>query len=223
MKIPNKKGESLIEVIISLFILVMAGMAITTLIILSMQATYAGKQRMIAANLAREGIKTVANIVSTNWLRFPANQPKCWNILDENVANVDGCDANEINSDEHYVLNWVAPDSQVFNNNNSYFKWKLETAQASENAELELKSENKTAMANYCLYPLGVPETRKGLLIQNKSGADCSGFYRQITVEYDGTDPDHEMSMDVVSKVQWLRGSQTKTVKAKATLYNMVY
>lgn len=39
------------------------------------------KDRIIAVNLAREGLEAVRNIRDTNWLKFSGNRRECWNHL----------------------------------------------------------------------------------------------------------------------------------------------
>lgn len=213
----NKRGESLIEVVISLFILVMAGAAITTLIVSSMLASRVGRDRFTAINLAREGIEAVTNMVATNWLRFPTEKNTCWNVIDYEIDDVDECSSKIIQPGSFYVLKWV-PVSNEFNNQNTYFKWILLNVTA---GELNLTNSNALEMAAYCLYKISLPPSRTGLLTQESGLPECSGFYRQITVEYPNSDT--TKSMIIKSKVQWIYKSKTKTVSVNTKLYNTVY
>jgi len=80
----NKKGETLIEVIAALTSLVLAGVAVMTLIISVMSSTAISKEYLIAQNLAREGIEGVINIRDTNWLLYPSEKDAKWLEINEN-------------------------------------------------------------------------------------------------------------------------------------------
>jgi len=67
MKISNQKGQSLLELLVALFILVSALAATVVLIVTSINAGREGRNRLIATNLAREGIELVRNIRDSNW------------------------------------------------------------------------------------------------------------------------------------------------------------
>jgi hypothetical protein len=82
----NKKGETLIEVIAALTSLVLAGIAVMTLIISVMNSTAISKEYLIAQNLAREGMEGVTNIRDTNWLLYPSKKTDCWMIIDSSAC-----------------------------------------------------------------------------------------------------------------------------------------
>jgi len=63
----SKFGFSLLEVIIAIFILVMGLSAIMALIAQSMKSSSISSSRLIAANLAQEGIEVVRNIRDINY------------------------------------------------------------------------------------------------------------------------------------------------------------
>src|SRR3989344_1993690 len=62
-------GFSIIEVIVALAIFAMAGIAVWTLAANSLKTARLGRQELIAANLAQEGIEIVRNMRDSNWLR----------------------------------------------------------------------------------------------------------------------------------------------------------
>ena len=211
----NKKGTSLVEVLIALFILVISGTAITTLLITSMHAASISAEKLVATNLAREGVEGVVNMVNTNWLRFPSNE-KCWDVIDDQFTDVGDCTGKI--EDDYYILKLY--DGPV----DSPFKWTLKSVGSGddEELELELEADNKEAMKKYCLQEFeGPPESREGLLLQDENPISCTKYYRQITVTYPGGE--ENKSMEVTSKVQWLHSSEPKTVEATTTLYNEIY
>lgn len=84
-KINNYKknsGFTLLEMLIALSVISVGVMAAFTLSIANLNTTKANYQRVLAANLAREGIEIVRNIRDSNWLKIQSNFD-----CDENSAN----------------------------------------------------------------------------------------------------------------------------------------
>ena len=75
----NIMGESLLETIIAFIVLAM-GVTIAGMIMgASLRNMQNAKNRVIAVNMAREGIEAVRNIRDTNWLKFHSKRRACWN------------------------------------------------------------------------------------------------------------------------------------------------
>ncbi|MFH0804812.1 MAG: hypothetical protein V1916_01295 [Patescibacteria group bacterium] len=66
--IQDQRGQSLLEMLIAVFILVAATTATLTLIISSINAGKESRSKMIATSLAREGVELVRNIRDSNWI-----------------------------------------------------------------------------------------------------------------------------------------------------------
>lgn len=80
----DRRGQSLVEVMITIFIVVVGLAAVLSLLVFSLTAVRDSENRVIAANFAREGIDVVRNIRDTNWLKGcpePDNPDDCfyWN------------------------------------------------------------------------------------------------------------------------------------------------
>lgn len=86
----NSKGETLAETIIALSILAIGITVASTTILNSIRNLTNAKDRVIAINIAREGIEAVRNIRDTNWLFYSDKRRQCWN----NMPGSDGCDGN---------------------------------------------------------------------------------------------------------------------------------
>ena len=67
---PKRKAETLLEVIIAIFVVALGTTTASTLIISAIQANTFSKDNLVALNLAVEGIEAVRNIRDTNWLKF---------------------------------------------------------------------------------------------------------------------------------------------------------
>jgi len=65
-----KKGFTLMEVIIAIAIILTALVTLTTLISSSVAGIRPGKSKIIATNLAQEGLELVRSIRDNNWLAF---------------------------------------------------------------------------------------------------------------------------------------------------------
>ncbi len=80
----SQKGQSLIELIIAISVLVVALVATVVLIVTSINASRESKNKLIATNLGREGIEVVRSIRDSNWI-----DPDyfCENLIDTNEAD----------------------------------------------------------------------------------------------------------------------------------------
>lgn len=65
----NKKGFSLLEVIIAIFVIIIGIVGAMNLLNYSISSAVIGKSQIIASNLAQEGIEIVRNIRDSNWLK----------------------------------------------------------------------------------------------------------------------------------------------------------
>ncbi|QQR83895.1 type II secretion system protein [Candidatus Peregrinibacteria bacterium] len=75
----NKSGETILEIIFALGILAMAITMATDYLTLSIKNVANAKNRVVAVNLAREGIEGMRDIRDTNWLRYSNKKRECWN------------------------------------------------------------------------------------------------------------------------------------------------
>lgn len=86
----HPRAETLAEVIIAITMLGLAAGGAITLLTTSLRATFSGETRLVAYNLAREGVEAVRNIRDTNVLKFPSNVANCWDTY--NVTDPTTCD-----------------------------------------------------------------------------------------------------------------------------------
>lgn len=61
-------GFSVIEVVVSIFIINMALIGLVALIVQNIQAQYVNKNNLIASQLAQEGVEMVRNVRDRNWI-----------------------------------------------------------------------------------------------------------------------------------------------------------
>ena len=101
---PKKKGETLIEIVMSLGVLTIGIMLASTIMGSSIRNLNASKNRVIAVNIAREGLEAMRNIRDTNWMRYNSMKRDCWNHMptleiDEKCEN----NANPIPPGEYII------------------------------------------------------------------------------------------------------------------------
>ena len=78
-KTKNIRGETLAETIVALSVLAI-GITIASIVITnSLRNMTNAKSRVIAVNIAREGIESMRNIRDTNWLLYSDRRRDCWN------------------------------------------------------------------------------------------------------------------------------------------------
>lgn len=78
MKKNNCQGQTLLETVIAIAVILIG---VTSLVTLFTAASIAGRQstkQVIAANLAREGIEVARQIRDTNWLEMEQNESTVW-------------------------------------------------------------------------------------------------------------------------------------------------
>lgn len=89
MKKPNnwwqktKAGETLLEVMIAIVVVMIGSATATSLIISAIKANVFNKDLLTALNLAQEGIEYMRNVRDTNWIKFSSDTQSCWNMRPE--------------------------------------------------------------------------------------------------------------------------------------------
>ena len=80
----NKKGNSIIEVVIVIVILTIWIVWAYEIINSGQKLATTTENRIKAVNIAREWIEAVTNIRDTNWIKFSSDYKKCWNVANYN-------------------------------------------------------------------------------------------------------------------------------------------
>lgn len=74
----NKKGFTLIEIIIAMLIIGVGLSSIIVALQYATRVTNTSKAQVVAINLAREWVETVFNMRDTNWKMYAGKKDKCW-------------------------------------------------------------------------------------------------------------------------------------------------
>ncbi len=76
---PKNKGETLMETLIAISVIAIGIAVASTVILNSIRYMQNAKNRVIALNIAREGLEGMRNIRDTNWLFYSDRRRQCWN------------------------------------------------------------------------------------------------------------------------------------------------
>lgn len=216
----NNRGETIAETLIALSILAIGITLSSTLMANSLKNVNVSKNRVIAVNIAREGIEAIRSIRDTNWLKFSGNRRLCWNHFPENDID-EGCDGSNLieyeangyvvykNEDHRWRLNAINPVADP--SETILYKVDIDTeTDTDEDGDFE----NDHDMYNHIYV-----DDNDAI---GRDNAVPSSFNRTISIRYlenDGTDGDSDNNrMEVISSVTWTRGSEDNTVELKTYL-----
>ncbi len=79
----TKAGETLLEVMIAIVVVMIGAATATSLIISAIKANVFNKDLLTALNLAQEGVEYMRNVRDTNWIKFSSDTQGCWNMRPE--------------------------------------------------------------------------------------------------------------------------------------------
>jgi len=194
-KIKSRKGETLVEVSVALVLLVVGALSALRLLGLAGINNQITKERVIATNLAREGLEAVRNIRDTNWLRFAGERRRCWNNLDVSAClddNSDGIPDNPIEHQKYYLTKF----------DNVNFRWGLDATGLT--ARLDLRDGLHVSDSGYRLQL-----NANGIYNHTGVVAADTIYFREIYTEY--IEPDQSLAVNesanilrVTSKVEWI-------------------
>lgn len=80
-QLKSEKGETIMETVIAFVIIAMLITFVGIAIGMSIRNMGNARNRIIAINIAREGLEGMRNIRDTNWLKFNSKRRTCWNAL----------------------------------------------------------------------------------------------------------------------------------------------
>jgi type II secretory pathway pseudopilin PulG len=206
----DQKGQTLIETLAAVFILVMGITAAMGLSLFAYSSSTNITKQIIATALAREGIEAVKNMRDTNWLKIPNIDKNCYNyqsgVSTPDAVNCPGsgtggacCYKNWLNPTGGFNYNLNPPSDNksyrlVYNPGDALF-WDLQI----ENSKYGLNFDsNITGMPFSGFYK---PETSQ------LNGS--SDYYRKITLRTDGNNSADPFNKDigprlqVISQVWW--------------------
>jgi type II secretory pathway pseudopilin PulG len=193
------RGETLVEVLVAIGILGVVLITSFVLVNRGIGTNVTVKNKIIAINIAREGIEGIRNIRDTNWLKYSGDRRNKWLWDKTNDDTI---------SDGYYIIDFE--NSEFILEKDSVIQHKLDLINTSNDYE------------NYCLYK---DASTSRYTHNNDPGASQKTiFYRQLILkaekpeECDAIGSDNytctsNSRLHVISRVQWreplLAGDET--------------
>jgi hypothetical protein len=213
----NIKGETIAETIIALSVLAIGITLSSVLMGNSLRNMNSSKSRVVAVNIAREGIEAMRNIRDTNWLKFSSQRRGCWNHMP--VPNPDVCDGDPLNSIQpgNYIVykdmdfRWrLAPAIVALKDLSDVYLVDIDTNKDTSGDSLK---DNDEDMYNH-ISTTGNPANEDAI---GRDNAVDTGFKRTINISYltnnGGTGTTTDNRMVVSSTVTWVRGDANHTTQ----------
>lgn len=217
-KITFRTAETLIEVVMAIFVVATGSAAATSLIVTAMQSNSFSRDNLIALNLAVEGIEAIRNIRDSNWLKFGYDKDNCWNMRPE-MAQGSNCELAQ---------NLIDKGNYTVDLNTSSMNWLLSSTPASTlNLENGVTADDEFYRLEFAdLDPTvstdGDPNLTNDRDIYTSSPSPSTGisqFYRMVTVSYD-TAPETADEMTITSIVQWTTQGRVHQIVLNSKLTN---
>ncbi len=214
----TRAGFTILEMLLALSVLSVGIMATFTLSLANLNTAKDNYQRILAANLAREGVEIVRNIRDTNWLKMEKNLADC----DEDGLNPTPCTWDygldiEIANVDYLNSNLMSPNSSVTNVEECFAE--------TEQCRLKLAANNmydhdqnsvESSFARLVLLQAICFDTE-----QTAANSYFDGPV-DISTDLDCSDEDfkNKVGVRVTSQVYWEAAGQGHTVELIEDLYN---
>ncbi|MEK7146234.1 MAG: hypothetical protein AAB802_03545 [Patescibacteria group bacterium] len=200
----RRPAESLIETVISATVIVLATAGALGLLRTSLIGNDVVGTKVVAMNLALEGIEAVRNIRDTNYLRFASDTANCWNTL--NVTDVDDCSLAGSETIEDNITYVVTRDFTEA----SRMEWNLVPRDASNTGDMGLYDLNLGGGNSTEMY------AQAGLVYPFLTPLESEVFNRQIEIDYISVD-----SFLAKVNVTWTHRGVDKEVSFKRVIGNV--
>lgn len=109
-KSAKKRGDTILEVVVATAILSSILVATFDILQRALDTNINVKNRVIALNIAREGIEAVRNVRDTNWLKYSGDRRNKWLCHDTDTAP-DNCDADNFNPPGDLINDYIEDDA----------------------------------------------------------------------------------------------------------------
>lgn len=200
----NKQGQTLMEVIFAMFILVTALVGVIVLIVTSINASRQARNKLIGTNLAREAIEHIRDIRDSNWI-----DPTGGIVWDEGLFDTDASPTTTAG----LVFDLVNPVTLDFSVD----------AFSDTNAEVLLLNNFYTQgvgsgtsssfyrliyVNNICRDPATGNEN-----IEDKDNIDACGVAAHASYA-------NKVGIRVIAEIRWPSSSSSRNVKIEDRLYN---
>lgn len=200
----TQRGVSLIETLVALFILVLGVTAALSLVGYVSNITAATRYKIIATNLAREGIEAVRNIRDSNWVFYGAGGARDhWDDWDSSWKQRDKTTTPTPGQELRYklVLQAGGASESVTDPSLAYKLIPLLNPNSDEEARVYVRKGGA-----------GLPEDA-AFYTQNEGEGEATIFARRISIRYPFTPAAEGNNLvEVTSKVSWRDGERQSQV-----------
>ncbi|KKP90753.1 MAG: hypothetical protein UR94_C0023G0003 [Parcubacteria group bacterium GW2011_GWA2_36_10] len=201
----RQAGFTLLEMLIALSVISVGVMAAFTLSTANLNTAKANYSRVLAANLAREGLEAVRNIRDTNWLKIQANADcgatLCtWdNNLDQGTSTISYDSGDDLGT----LIN-TSDISACFADKSCILKIKNDTGYNIYTHS----GGDETNIARLIILKAICRDSDDTLAIQNSSDENCGATFEE------------KVGLQVTSQVYWQDFNKSHTLEAVEELYN---
>jgi type II secretory pathway pseudopilin PulG len=168
-KYHNQSGQTLVETVVAIFIMVMGITSALGLAIYSLNASTSISKQVIAVGLAREGIEVIKNMRDTNWLRDTLDSD-CYDY--PTATKSASCYAKWLNPTGGTNYNIDPPsDTKTYSieyDGSNELMWELNPESVQLNSKYALNYDSTAS---------------NGLYFPSSSGSASSDFFRKITLQ----------------------------------------
>ncbi len=205
-------GESLVEVVIAITVLTMILSSVFGIIARASSTNVNAVNRVVALNIAREGVEAVRNIRDTNWLKYSGDRRNKWLCLDTttNATTLNACSDSTIPiiTDDVYRV-------EFSDTNGRYFL---------KNMMSTLTAEDTLPAEEFRLYQ-GASAGR----FSHNSVGEKTPFYRQVQLTPEDTwidpacdwiDCPKDVRLRVLVRTQWAEGKGVRSLDLETYLYD---
>lgn len=214
----SRPAESMIETLISIMVIVLGTMAGLSMIRTAVSGNEVIGEKLIAIELAMEGLDAVKNVRDTNYLLFASDTENCWNRL--GITDVSDClDAPTINNsiyggNTYYLTQDFSSDP--------LFKWTLTDDRGANPGRMNLFQVDTGSGETAALYADWHSASYTGF-----STLVSGLFTRTIAIDYDPLDssgadqcPNNDCFSATVT-VEWTIKDSTKSLSLTRIFSNV--
>jgi hypothetical protein len=207
-----KPAETLVEVIIALFIITIGSGAATSLIVNGMRSNTFSKDLLQVDRLLSQATEMMVNFRDSNLLKYGSDQEKCWNMHPDKPPASACEEALEIKEGQ-YTLDWNPMTNRH--------------VLTSINDALDLDNDQLKDINNkYLLAYFQMPGLDEQLIVTSDyinnidplKNAGPTKFYRMVEVKYPNNSFPRE-TMEVTVTTQWLFGNKVSTRKTSEIIF----
>jgi hypothetical protein len=201
----RKSGQGLLEGIIAIGALLTGLVAVVTLTASNVASSEGTEARMLATNLAREGLEAVRSVRDANWLSGLAGdsgQANAWDagfVSGSDITAIAVLDANTLQWTINFTPNNLTDATATLRRNRDRGLYR-------QSVESPIPSNEDATIYRRLLtiYPIcrNFPGNQERM-----DQTTCSGGFQKVGVK-------------IVSTVQWFDGSRNRSISAEGWLYN---